>query len=443
MSTKVTYTEIHKLSAFRIFKKFALNILTETISNFFTCSVKVIILPEKVFLEDYGIDIHKNIKRGFYPLDDNNLLILGRMFKEHQLISAIGFHISDIDVKKQTRILNIFENILSHYFSQELPRFFQNSSLLFGDEIIKETITEYISKGAYDSRQVRHLIEYFFKLRTTSFEGEYFSTGAIFTKSQDIVKGERFGIVKELTTPFFISDTDKINKRIWYLVDGKTSFFLGNKNLCFNNIFILDEEYSKGNFLDTHSLALTLKGGDFLIKVENEKLLSICSSDGSEFIFFENQWRYRNYSVLKDILTANITADEKVINSILFYILSCSKKQHSTILWFPDDINKIDELINTKTKNSFLKVGLNITDKQAINHIFRCITSDGSSIIDKEGNLLFIGVIVNIEKAKVSGITGTGELAASVLSANGISIKISSDGLIKIFTPNVTKPYYF
>jgi hypothetical protein len=227
------------------------------------------------------------------------------------------------------------------------------------------------------------------------------------------------------------------------LVDGKTSFFLGNKNLCFNNIFILDDEYSKSNFLDTHSLALTLKGGDFLIKVENEKLLSICSSDGCEFIFFENQWRYRNYSVLKEILTTNITADEKVINSILFYILSCSKKQHSTILWFPNDIDKIDELINTKTKNSFLKEKINITDKQAINHIFRCISSDGSSIIDKEGNLLYIGVIVNIEKAKVSGITGTGESAASVLSANGISIKISSDGLIKIFTPNSSKPYYF
>lgn len=439
----MTYTEIHKLHSFRIFKKFALNILTETITNFFSCTVKVITKPEKVFLEVYKIDIQKNVKRGFYPIDDNNVLLLGRMFKENQLISAIGFHLSAIDVKKQTRILNIFENILSRFFSQELPRFFQDSSLLFGDEVIKETITEYISKGAYDNRQVRHLIEYFFKLRTTSFEGGYFSTGAIFTKSQDIKNGERFGIVKEITTPFFISDTDKINKRIWYLVDGKTSFFLGNKNLCFNNIFILDDEYSKSNFLDNHSLSLTLKGGDFLIKVENEKLLSICSADGSEFIFFENQWRYRNYSVLKDILIANITDDEKVINSILFYIFSCSKKQHSTILWVPNDISKIDDLINVETKNSFLKEGLNITDKQSINHIFRCITSDGCSVIDKMGNLLFIGVIVNIEKAKVSGITGTGESAASVLSANGISIKISSDGLIKIFTQNSAKPYYF
>src|SRR5690606_6437373 len=101
-------------------------------------------------------------------------------------------------------------------------------------------------------------------------------------------------------------------------------------------------------------------------KIENEKLLSICSSDGSEFIFFENQWRYRNYSVLKDILIKNITKEEKVINSILFYILSCSKKQKSTILWFPDEIDKIDELINTETKNSFLKERLNITDKKAI-----------------------------------------------------------------------------
>jgi hypothetical protein len=57
--------------------------------------------------------------------------------------------------------------------------------------------------------------------------------------------------------------------------------------------------------------------------------------------------------------------------------------------------------------------------------------------------LLYIGVIVNIEKSKVKGIAGTGESAASVLRANGISIKVSSDGLIKIFTPDSEKPYYF
>lgn len=443
MQTKIIYSEISKLHAFKTLKKYSLNILTETISSFFSCSVKVISTPERYFSDYFNINIHDNIKRGFYPINDESVLILGRMFKENQLISAIGFHVTEIDVRKQARLLNIFERLLSKYLTNERQDHFQNASLLFGDEIIKETITEYISRGHYDSRQIRHLIEYFFKLRTTSFEGDYFSTGAIFTKSRDILRGDRYGHVKELNTNFYISDTDKIDKRIWYLVDGKTSYFLGNKNLCFNNVFILNDEYSKTSFLETHSLALTLKGGDFLIKVENEKLLSICCSDGSEFIFFENQWRYRNYTVLKEILTTNITTDEEIIGSLLFYILSSSKKQFSTILWFPDNMDEIDSYINPKTKNIFLKENINIKDKRAINHIFRCISSDGASIFDRNGDLMYIGVIINIQKATANGMTGTGESAASVLSANGISIKISSDGLIKIFTSRSSIPYVF
>lgn len=437
------YKEIRKLHAYRIFKKHCSLLLLETMEKFFTCKVEMIVYPKKVFLDDYGINIHDNIRRGFYPVDEKTVLILGRMFRDDKLISAIGFCLTEIDVKNYTKLLNKFETILSRHLTEQLPSFFKNSSLIFGDEIIKQTITQYIGKGYYDYRQIRHLIEYFFKLRTTSFEGDFFSTGAIFTKSDAIHDGRRFGQTHELTNPFYISTTNIINKRVWYLADGKTSFFLGNKNLCFNNLFILNEEYSKHNFLDTHSLALTLKGGDFLIKIENEKLLSICASDGSEFIFFENQWRYRNYTFLRELISSNITSDESILNSILFYVLSCSKKQLSTILWFPRDLERINEYINVDTKNEFIKETINITDKQAINHLFRCLSSDGASIIDNKGNLLYIGVIVNIEKSEVKGITGTGESAASVLRTNGISIKISADGLIKIFTGDSAKPYYF
>lgn len=447
MEEKYEYIDIKKLAQYNVLRKHSLNLLTETIESFFSCNVEVFLFPKRDFLIDFKIDIHKNEKRGFYPLDDNSLLILGRIFKNNSLVTAIGFKLTGVDVNKSSKLLNIFENILTHHLTSGFQNYFEDSALVFGDEIIKQTITGYVSRGAYDSRQIRHLIEYFFKLRTTSFEGKYFSTGAIFTKSTDMFDGtfdsKRFGSSKKLTNPFYISVTDKIDKRIWYLVDGKTSFFLGNKNLCFNNLFILNEEYSKSNFLEAHSLALTLKGGDFLIKVENEKLLSIITSDGVEFLFFENKWKYRNYNVLKEILASHITTNEKIINSILFYILNCSKKQISTILWFPENMDDIDQYINPNTKNSFVIDNLFITDTQAINHIFRCFSSDGVSIIDKFGKLIYIGVIVDISKASIKGIAGTGESAASVLSKNGLSIKVSQDGVIKIFTKDSQMPYYF
>src|SRR5690606_27545339 len=162
--------------------------------------------------------------------------------------------------------------------------------------------------------------------------------------------------------------------------------------------------------------------------------------DSAEFSFFENKWRYRNYSVFKDIIKENVTQNIDVVNKILFYTINCSKQQLSTILWFPEDLDNIDEYINTATKNSFVNQNINITDSTYTNHIFRCLSSDGATIIDKDGNLLYLGVIINLNKAKVSGIVGTGESAASILKGNGLSIKISSDGMIKIFTKNNDKP---
>ena len=112
-------------------------------------------------------------------------------------------------------------------------------------------------------------------------------------------------------------------------------------------------------------------------------------------------------------------------------------------MWFPNKLDKIDDLINIETKNSFIKDKINIKDKQAINHIFRCISSDGATVFSTNGDLEYMGVIVNLEKAKVSGMTGTGETAASILKNNGVAIKVSQDGLIKIFVEGISKTFFF
>ena len=55
------------------------------------------------------------------------------------------------------------------------------------------------------------------------------------------------------------------------------------------------------------------------------------------------------------------------------------------------------------------------------------------NIIDANGKIRYFGCIADISKAKAGGIKGTGETAASLLAQNGMAIKISQDGPIKIF----------
>ena len=66
-------------------------------------------------------------------------------------------------------------------------------------------------------------------MRTTSFEGEYFSAGVILTKAHYDYnkkdKGNRLGKTYALKKDISLGNTNQIDKRIWYLVDGKRSFF--------------------------------------------------------------------------------------------------------------------------------------------------------------------------------------------------------------------------
>ncbi|WP_406823949.1 hypothetical protein [Pedobacter sp. KACC 23697] len=442
------YQHIQEIISLKSLKVNIIDLFVESLTSFLGCRIKIYHDPYNSFLEKYGIDILANPERGVYEIDSSSAIIIGRITNENgQLRSAIGFLLIGVDFRSSSRILGIIERTFSFSLTSEIENNFRRSLITFGDDLIKRIICTFIAKGKYNPGNVRHILEYFFKLRTTSFEGSYFSTGAIISKSGDFFNGtfdrKRFGMSKRLTNFISILGTNSINKRLWYLVDGKTSFLLGSKNLLFRDLFILNDDYAKNNFLAVYSLALTLKGGDFLIKIENEKSMSIITADGIEFLFYENRWKLRNFKGLKKLLQEKISTDVLIIDSILFYILNCSKKQMSSILWFPDDLGDIDQYINPDTKNSFLNDKINITERSAINHLFRCLSSDGVSVFDKRGNLEYMGVIVDIGKGKVKGIAGTGETAASILCSNGVSIKISQDGAIKIFTDLYEEPYHF
>lgn len=63
----------------------------------------------------------------------------------------------------------------------------------------------------------------------------------------------------------------------------------------------------------------------------------------------------------------------------------------------------------------------------------RILSSDGVTVIDKSGKIIYHGGIVDLNAGITKGLAGTGETAARILSDNGIAIKISQDGNIKIF----------
>lgn len=153
----------------------------------------------------------------------------------------------------------------------------------------------------------------------------------------------------------------------------------------------------------------------------------------------ENQWKFRDYTYIRKLFLAHFNNID-IVESLLFFVIHCSKNSISSIIWLPDNIDQIGELIKKQTMNRFIKTPISIMDKSFTNHIIRYLSSDGATIIDKNGLLQYFGCIIDLNKIEVKGIKGTGESAAGALSSNGISLKISQDGTIKLFNEKKKQP---
>lgn len=139
----------------------------------------------------------------------------------------------------------------------------------------------------------------------------------------------------------------------------------------------------------------------------------------------------RNFKIISSYLSSHLSQD--VISRLLFFIMYCSKNNMSTVVWIPYDMSSLKNYVKEETLNSVFYEPISILEPSFTNHIFRCLSSDGATIISQQGDVLHYGAIVDIGKLDIRGVKGTGESAAQALSKNGIAIKVSQDGAIKMY----------
>jgi hypothetical protein len=177
---------LEKLKGFENFQRESKNIFVTTIESFFSCTVSFrdnIINYTKI---NFNIDLISNPARGMYVIDENNIFINCKIYDESKKIYALaGLIITKEKIGLLTnsfKLFNYLENSISKSLTKSYAEGFKNSIQRFNDNLIKETISSYLSKGYYNPSKTIHLIDYFSRLRTTSFEGKFFSTGMILTK---------------------------------------------------------------------------------------------------------------------------------------------------------------------------------------------------------------------------------------------------------------------
>lgn len=433
---------ICNLKHFSNLKNSGLALLVGFLQSFFNCDVRPQQHPVENFEEHFNLDVHSNPLRNCYRISENEMAIVVKVWGANhgEIIAVMPIVLAGENISNIANTL--FEN-LSLLISKKMTECYSNSfhfgPKYFGDEFAREFIAISLSSKQYDYSRILFLIEMFEKLAGTTFEGKYFTTGLIISRSLYAYNGKkgknRGGILYKLENDYDVIRKPLIDKRFWYLMDGMNSFYITDQTLVIKNLFIRNKaSTSVDSFFDSYYLEDTLLGADIAFRVIGPNEISIITNERFEFIKIENRWKIRDFEYLNRHLKARLTMKDSVRKGIIYYSTICSKNHCSSIIWLPQDESSaaINSLVSSK--NKIWKNDLFLTDEKNQCIIQRLLSSDGVTIISPSGKVLYCGAIVKLDLSKKEGLMGTGENAAKILSQNGVAIKISQDGNIKIYS---------
>ena len=432
------YLNFEDIKGIERFKSGPHKALARTLEDLYGATVRLVFNPIETFKSRWGIDITENPKRESYRIDGYEDMVLLVIYVENaDTMYYLGIQLNSPLVSYyDTAVIHSTCINIGRKLTEASEKDFRSCLSLFNETLAKEIVIGYFGRGSYDISKVAYLVDLFMGLRSTTFEGKYFSTGLILTKSLfAFSKAEKFDkrgkFVRLAKGKLNVDLTDRQNTRFWYLVDGFNTFYLTDLKKTINSVFLYDG--IDNDYVSEMVLNKTLQGADALFRVSNGRELSIIDSGGIEFIHQEKAWKYRDYEALKKCILNRMPHVAGFYDTLIKYVLDCSKSDTSSIIWFPRDIDKIDEIILTDSKKTFSYRLLDFKDENVRPIIKRLLSSDGATVIDADGKIRFFGCFADISKAKAGGIKGTGETAASLLAQNGLAIKISQDGPIKIF----------
>lgn len=446
---KVKMINISTLDNYERFRKTGLPLMHQYLSELLNAEVNIEEQPIEQFEKYIGLNLIENIKKYAYIKSDEEVVLSIKIIEDDGIkamlpIYIVGPQIGKISISYLEQIGSAISIVITQCYCQN----FNGAERMFNEYLQDKVIYSCFAKRVFEVDRISFLISYLKKLCLQTFEGKEFSTGFILTRSAHDYEKEREhvrgGEIYALVNKHNIFKNMKPDRRIWYLVDGNTSFYLMDNHFILNDIYTIQECSEMHQFWDEYLLSKILWGGDLLFRVINSNQISIVNSDGIEFIATENSWKLRDYKIINELIKSYTSMDKKLVTCLLYYIMHCSRCGESTIIWLPQDTadETLSQLLAKRMR--LVENDINIQDQRNVELVKRILSSDGVTIIDISGNIISNGCVVNLSEAN-SGkkLIGTGEAASKLLSSNGISIKVSQDGSVKIYYDIEKQPFVF
>mgnify|MGYP004657678719 FL=1 len=371
------------------------------------------------------------------------ICLVSQIVVEDKLIAyypyvLVGSNVPKISLAKG--FLTRITEAVSEQVTACFVRGFKGGDWLFGDTFAQRLIANCITRNEYKEINFAHLIEKMEQLSVSTFEGRNFTTGVIVTKNlghYDNNNKFRYDEVRHI---------DQLEKRDWFLADGQTSFLLMDTNTNIISMYIA-EKSNKTNYIEdffrNYYRAEIMNEPDFIVRTVGPNEISVSDLYGKEFVKVENVWRFRYKRNFVEFLQDKLELSNEICDAIIYYTLKCSRNHISSIIWIPNNAEDKDiEELTTANRIRIWDKKLNILVESNEAVIDKVLASDGAIVIEKNGDVLYESVSSKVENVKTSGgLVGTGETATRNLAQNGVAIKVSQDGTIKVFA-GIDKFFY-
>lgn len=190
---------------------------------------------------------------------------------------------------------------------------------------------------------------------------------------------------------------------------------------------------------ETVSLLGRAGEGAFAVFVNKSSEVEIVLDGDQLLLWRKGYWGIFDPDILREFLAGKL--EKRAIDILLWSVYALSKSRHGTVVLVADESTDLDALrkgsVGGRDPLSRALIqhvrGTRLGALKRSGELSRILSSDGLTVINRKGELLDAGVIIDTSRVKELVTGGGRTTAATAASHFGRVVKVSEDGPIELF----------
>jgi hypothetical protein len=243
---------------------------------------------------------------------------------------------------------------------------------------------------------------------------------------------------RRITTDFFK------NPLSYRFVDGNRALFVGDIRMNIKGTIRTSAPARRDNIeqlanRELISLLSKAGAGAFAVHVNRASEVEVILDADKLLLWRKGYWSIYDPDITHEFFSGSL--DKRSIDHLVWSIYALSKARHGTVVLVADEQTDLDSLrmgsVGGRDPLSRALIrhvrGAKIGKLKRSGELSRILSSDGLTVINRKGELLDTGVIIDTSKV-TDLVTGGGRTtAATAASRFGRVIKVSEDGPVELF----------